>query len=96
MGKPHLSPLMTFGSHFTVALDLDSRVIGFKETLLIRNTKRLEFERQNFLLALTLECHCEVVVYNFFPFEPINVAPKMLAGLGLSNNSTDRASSKKI
>lgn len=40
MGEAHLSPLMTFGSHFTVALDLDSRVIGFKETLLIRNTKK--------------------------------------------------------
>lgn len=48
MGEPHLSLLMTFGSHFTVALDLDSRVIGFKETLLIRNTKRLEFEWRNF------------------------------------------------
>lgn len=42
MGEAHLSPLMTFGSHFTVALDLDSRVIGFKETLLIRNTKKKE------------------------------------------------------
>lgn len=37
--KPHLSFLMTVGLHFTVTLGLDISVIGFKESLLMRNRK---------------------------------------------------------
>lgn len=61
MGKPHLSFLMTVGPHFAVTLGLDISVIGFKGSLLMRNTKGLILKRSHPLLQSPTLC---ISLYN--------------------------------
>lgn len=56
-GKPHLSFLMTVGPYFAVTLGLDISGIDLKESLLMRNTKRL------ILKDISTLCVCLLLSY---------------------------------